>query len=265
MPVEFLTETQKKEYGRFAGELSSVELTRYFHLDDPDRVLIDKRRGDHNRLGMALQIGTVRFLGTFLANPIDVPDEVKIFVSQQLNIKNTASLSRYMEREATRLEHTTTIRQHYGYLDFNDPPWRFRLSRWLYARAWLTSERPSLMFDFATNWLIRNKILLPGATTLTRLIAQIRNRASQRTWQRLSALPSETQKEMLLALFEVPEGKHTSRFDQLRQSPTRVSSPSLLSALDRYEELSALGVRPVLSPMPSSFGTQSIFKRYLIT
>jgi hypothetical protein len=243
MPVEFLTESQNQRYGDFAGDPSPEQLARYFHFDDTDRALISRRRGVHNSLGFALQLGTVRYLGTFLPNPISVPAGVIAYVGRQLEIPDTSSLPRYMEREATRLEHTAEIRSVYAYQDFNDPPWRFRLSRWLYARAWLTDERPSHLFDLATHWLLQHKVLLPGVTTLTRLIAQIRDRASMQAWQRLAALPNDGQRAQLNALLAIPDGMRRSQFDQLRQSPTRVSSTSMIAALERYEALVSLGIR----------------------
>ena len=243
MPVEFLTEAQRERYGYFSGAPSPEELARHFHFDDADHALIAEHRGDHNRLGFALQLGTVRFLGTFLANPVDVPPIVVAYVGRQIDISEVACLLRYMERKQTRHAHSTEIQRAYQYQDFNDLPWRFRLSRWLYARAWLTNERPSHLFDLATHWLIHRKVLLPGATTLTRLIAQIRDRASLRAWQQLAALPTDFQRAQLEALLIRQEGNRRSRFDQLRKSPTRVSSTSMIAALKRYEELESLGIR----------------------
>ena len=69
-----------------------------FFLDDDDRALVDRHRGEHMRAGFALQLVTVRWLGTFLEDPLDVPSEVLEFVAAQLEVADPSKVKRYTER-----------------------------------------------------------------------------------------------------------------------------------------------------------------------
>ena len=95
MPVSFLSPAQRDSYGQYLGDPSTQELARYFHLDDSDHTQIVEKRGDANRLGFALQLTTVRFVGTFLDDPTAVPPAVLATMSRQLGIDTTTDLTGY--------------------------------------------------------------------------------------------------------------------------------------------------------------------------
>src|SRR5258708_24656051 len=106
MPVDFLTADQQRSYGRYAGELSRAQLGQYFHLDDRDRGVIDQLREDHTRLGFAVQLATVRFLGTFLVDPRVVPPAAVVYLAGHLDIVAHPRLEPYRDQPAHHRETT---------------------------------------------------------------------------------------------------------------------------------------------------------------
>src|SRR5688500_4740857 len=118
MPVGFLTDEQRRRYGRFHRVPTPEECTRYFHLDDTDRSLIAAHRGDHNRLGFAVQLCTVRFLGTFLDDLSQVPLSVVALLAQQLVIEPSDFFTEYCSSRQ-RWNHSAEIRRQGGYGEFS--------------------------------------------------------------------------------------------------------------------------------------------------
>lgn len=245
MPVDFLTAAQRQQYGRYPDDLVADQQAGCFYLDDTDRARIAQRRSDHTRLGFAVQLCTVRFLGTFLDDPTDVPTRVLFFIAQQLGITNPVELLETYRTGSVRWEHTAEIGLVYGYHRFADQPGHFTFVRWLFALAWYRNERPIVLFDRAITWLMERKILLPGVTTLERLIAEVRERADTRLWCILSHMVEPAQCNRLEALLTVPDGSHVTTLEQLRQAPTRPSGQGLLTALRRLQTIRDLRLDPI--------------------
>jgi TnpA family transposase len=246
MAADFLTEAQVAGYGRFEGVPSRSDLERFFFLDDADKALISDRRGDHNRLGFVLQPTTVRYLGVFLENALDVPWPVVEYLAGQVGIEDASCVKRYTARQMTAYEHAWEIREAYGFRVFEGAPVTAEFGRFLEGRAWTHAEGPGTLFDQGVGWLRRNRVLLPGITVLTRLVSTIRDFAADRMHSLLASAADAVDPMLagrLRASLTVPEGSRFSEMQSWRRSPTRVSGPALVNALDRALELEALRVR----------------------
>lgn len=81
MSADFLTDSQIQNYGRYAAEPNEVQLARYFHLDERDLDFVNQRRSRHNRPGIAFQLTTARFPGTFINDATQIPAGVRHYVA----------------------------------------------------------------------------------------------------------------------------------------------------------------------------------------
>jgi hypothetical protein len=240
MPVEFLTDEQARRYGRFVEVPSLDQLDRYFFLDDADVGLIGRRRTERNRLGFAVQLVTVRFLGTFLADPLDVLEGVVDHLAAQLSIPDAGCLKGYGDTR-THWEHAAEIRETLGYRDFGDGSEHAGLLRWLFERAWLGGDRPSVLLDLATARCVERKVLLPGVSVLARLVAQVRARAARRAWRLLARSATPDTRLRLEGLLVVDEASRLSALERLRRSPRAPTIDGLVATLERLVEVEALG------------------------
>lgn len=252
MPVSFLPAAQQERYGCFGDDPSPEQLACFFHLDDADLAFVQSRRGAYMRLGCAIQLGTLRFLGTLLEDPAAVPTPVASFVAGQLGMTVDGHLESY-RASRWRWRHPIEIREHYGYCDITTFGVGFRLGRWLYALCWTGTDRPGVLFERATTWLVTHKVLLPGYSTLERYVARLRGRVEARLWHLLGRGISSDQQKKLESLLVVPAGSRSSHLDRLRTGPVTISSRSLVLALVRLHAVRELGIRlPAAARIPAT-------------
>jgi hypothetical protein len=246
MPTRHLSDEQRQRYANFAAEPSPEELARYFHLDRTDREVIDGLRGDHNRLGFALMLGSARFLGIFPGIDLAIPSSVTAFLHGQLGLPSAPSLNGYFDnKNGQRIRHLVLIRERYGFTEFADNgPARFRLARWLYALCWSGDDHPGPLVERATSWLIVNKVMLPGVSVLERFVGRIRDRAQKHLWKRLVAALDDKQRERIAKLFDGDSETSFAALDALRTVPTQRSPSEFLLHLDRLEAIRAFDLRP---------------------
>lgn len=239
MPVEFLSDEQAARYGRYHADPSPEQLARFFYLSPADGQFLATYRLTHTRLGCAVQLCTLRFLGTFLPAPTHVPAVVVRTLADQLQVPSDDWYTRYT-RPNTIYDHQAQL---VAYLDYQvfEGQQAFRLTRWLYAQVSTSTLRPSVLFDLATAHLVAQRVVLPGVSLLARLIARVRECTGRTLYRQVQARLSGTQRDQLDALLVAAPGERLTPLELLRTPPTRVSGPALVAALRRR----AVGVSAV--------------------
>lgn len=88
-------------------------MVRHYTLSSEDLALINRRRGDPNRLGFAIMLCYLRFPGRILQQGEQPPVTLSAFVAEQLGL-DAVQFGNYAERDQTRREHALEIQAALG-------------------------------------------------------------------------------------------------------------------------------------------------------
>ncbi len=239
MPGQFLTTAERERLSRFPPTIAADDLAVYFTLGPSDRQQSLAHRQPHNRLGFALQLCALRFLGFCPDDLTTAPAEAVQYVAHQLALAPEV-LARYGQREQTRTAQLQEVQQYLGYRDASAEDLA-ALTTWLVARA-QEHDKPTVLFQQATDKLQRDKIVRPGVTVLERLVATARERAYKETLRQLEPLLTPERRTWLdgLLIRDPPLGR--TRFEWLKGRATGNTPAAILGAIAQIIYLRAQGV-----------------------
>src|ERR1700737_4041807 len=108
------SEAELERLRRFPREVSQEELVRFFTLTPADLGFIQAHRGTGDRLGLAVQLCTLPWLGFVPDDVASAPPAAVARLAERLQVPMD-ELRLYGEREQTRTDHLRSVASYLGW------------------------------------------------------------------------------------------------------------------------------------------------------
>ena len=239
MPVQLFTEAERARRNRFPETITYEELVTFFTLSERDLDSMPRYSAAHNRLGYALQLCTLRFMGFVPDNLTSAPPAAVVFLAQQLAVTPEV-LTAYGTRAHTRQDHLYAAQVHLGYRKVGKKDIG-TLADWLLERA-LEHDKPTLLYELTCEKLRTEQLVRPGVTRLERWVAEARERAQGETFRQLTPLLTDDCTRFLDTLLESDSAHGMTPLAWLRRPAVSNSPRAIVSNLEKLTFLRAAGV-----------------------
>jgi Domain of unknown function (DUF4158) len=213
------------------------ELIRHYAFGETDLSLIHQRRGDANRLGVAVQLCLLRFPGQGLLPDASMPMSLLQWIGRQLRI-DPSCWPQYAEREETRREHLLELRAYLGVEPFGLA--HYRQAVHATTELALQTDKGIVLAVSVLDTLRHRHIILPTLDVIERVCAEAITRANRRIYEALSEPLSNGHRHRLDELLKRRDNGKTTWLAWLRQSPAKPNSRHMLEHIERLKAWQAL-------------------------
>ncbi len=240
MPVRSLSVAEVERLTTWPPDVARSDLAAHFTVGVDDLRWVRSFRGAGNRLGVAVQLCGLSFLGYVSTDVAAAPPEVVARLAERIGVAPSA-LRRYRREAGDRLrrEHAALVVERAGWATCGRGEWK-ALGDWLVARA-LEHDSTSVLFRQALDHLRAEHIVRPGLDRLLRAIASARVTADSELHRRLRTQLTAERCEELDRLVETDPARGVAPLVWLGEGATSASPESIKAELAKLAYLRGLG------------------------
>jgi hypothetical protein len=155
-------------------EITRDELIKFFTLTPADLAFVDpgRGRGPADRLGLAVQLASLAWLGFVPDDVASAPAAAVARVAEQLRL-DPRVLQGYGKRAHTRTDHLALAAKYLGWKSAaaGSREWK-ELEQFLLDRA-MEHDSPTLLFNLAREYLLAAKVMRPGPIVLAKMTGRL--------------------------------------------------------------------------------------------
>ncbi|MGH7736235.1 MAG: DUF4158 domain-containing protein, partial [Gemmatimonadales bacterium] len=236
MATQFFSDEQMERL-RSYPDIGREELIRFFTLTRKDLGFVDNLehgggRGPAARLGLAVQLCTLPWLGFVPDDIWSVPQAAVLRLANQLEVFPGA-LGQYGRRAQTLSDHLKLVLR---YLDWKPVPAAGEplkdLEQFLLDRA-MEHDTPSLLFHQAAEFLVSAHVARPGVVTLMEMVATARTGAGALTSEKVGHLLTGQVRGDLDRLLARDAGLGMTRLTWLTTPAVEATSAAVKTAIEK--------------------------------
>lgn len=240
-----LTEDQKKEICTIPNNISDETLMTYCAFDEEDRVLIvEKHRELYNRIGFAVQLFHIRYLGWAYDHMTRIPSKVLDFIAKQLGVSKPKewNLKANYKRRNTLNEHFREICLFYGYKQVGKEDEEY-LKNLIFNNADIIENREFIIRS-VIDVMRKDKYILPKISTIEKWVQEACNKKENDINRLIYSLLSDKQKSNLRNMIREAGNNRGGRFSlsQLRDVSGEICPDTFKQIAERIEYIDKAGI-----------------------
>lgn len=239
-----LSEEQRKELTSISDDINDYTIAKYYTLSEEDINYALSHRRNVNKIGFAIQLCCLRYPGWTFTDVKSIPHKMLSYISKQLNLSYT-DFNHYGERRATRFTHIEEICTWYGYKPFTDIESRV-LEEYIEEKA-IASDEPFSLVKSGIDFLRNNKIILPGITTIERIVRKICTNIETSLFSDIYSCLVPEQCRLLDKIIESQDEKVMTVLGMLRNITGQCSPQAFNDVADKLKQVRELNLKVDLS------------------